>query len=83
MGDDPMALKGMEGALKDYYYYYDTNTVNVAAMPAQLRQHAVQLLLMADICRDVTQRCRSCLVQPAVGPGGTEQAALVIGCTAL
>ena len=22
MGDDPMALKGMEGALKDYYYYY-------------------------------------------------------------
>ena len=23
MGDDPMALKGMEGALKDYYYYYN------------------------------------------------------------
>ena len=22
MGENPMALKGMEGALKDYYYYY-------------------------------------------------------------
>jgi hypothetical protein len=22
MGDDPMALLGLEGALKHYYYYY-------------------------------------------------------------
>jgi hypothetical protein len=36
MGDDPMALLGLEGALKHYYYYYVTllpvgHTNNVAS----------------------------------------------------
>jgi hypothetical protein len=28
MGDDPMALLGLEGALKHYYYYYYLNATN-------------------------------------------------------
>jgi hypothetical protein len=27
MGDDPMALLGLEGALKHYYYYYPNITM--------------------------------------------------------
>jgi hypothetical protein len=33
MGDDPMALLGLEGALKHYYYYYYYNKAQVTLLP--------------------------------------------------
>jgi hypothetical protein len=34
MGDDPMALLGLEGALKHYYYYYATHMHSIAQLVA-------------------------------------------------
>ena len=47
MGDDPMALKGMEGALKDYYYYYYYER-RLAAQPAQGRHQGPTMHLQID-----------------------------------
>jgi len=54
MGDDPMALLGLEGALKHYYYYYLT-TLCMAGTAVQLftaasvLQHAYDIMLIAAI----------------------------------
>jgi hypothetical protein len=53
------------------------DTVHVLAMLAQVQQHAIRLMLCAQGGVDAAQRCYSCLVQPAVGPGGNDQAAVV------
>jgi hypothetical protein len=53
------------------------------AVFAQVVQHTVQLLLLGYCDCHAAQRCHSCLVQLAVGPGSTEQAAMVICCKAL
>ena len=52
MGEDPMALKGMEGALKDYYYYY--------ICPQQLHQ-AIHMQLqcgwmLGNLSKNVSRR---------------------------
>jgi hypothetical protein len=40
MGDDPMALLGLEGALKHYYYYYYCTE----CAPGQTERHAETLI---------------------------------------
>jgi hypothetical protein len=66
-----------------FFFPPQLQAVDMAAVPVQVLQHTVHLLLLRHSCADAVQRCYSGLVQPAVGPGGTEQAALVISCTAL
>jgi hypothetical protein len=57
--------------------------VDVPAMLVQVQQHAVHLLLLGEGCFDAALHQHSCLVQPTVGSGSAEQAALVVSCTAL
>jgi hypothetical protein len=38
MGDDPMALLGLEGALKHYYYYVPENAEGLLLQLTQLKQ---------------------------------------------
>jgi hypothetical protein len=62
---------------------FNLNAVDLLAVPCQVQQHTVGLVLLPHNCSDAAQCQQSCLVQPAVGPGCTEHAALVCGCTAL
>jgi hypothetical protein len=54
------------------------HVLDMMAMLAEVQQHAVALLLLVYDCMDAVQHLHCCLVQSAVGPGGTEQAALVV-----
>jgi hypothetical protein len=59
----------------------DINTAHMLAVLAKVHQHTIHLLLSGQLCCDAVQCHHSCLVQPAVRPGGTKkQAALVVGC---
>jgi hypothetical protein len=55
----------------------------MAAVPVQVYQHIIRLPLLSHSYVNAAERQSSCLVQPAMGPGGIKQAALVLCCTAL
>jgi hypothetical protein len=61
----------------------EIDAVNMLSVCRQVVQHVVNLLLLLEHGYDAAQRCASCMVQPAVGPGGPEQAALVGSCNML
>jgi hypothetical protein len=64
MGDDPMALLGLEGALKHYYYYYYYCSTGAAL-------HSAVTVLRAAACAHVVDAMQhsecdlhfSCLAQ--------------------
>jgi hypothetical protein len=56
---------------------------HVLTVPAQVRHHTIHLLLLRQMYCDAAKSHISCLAQPAVGPGRTEQAALVVCCKVL
>jgi hypothetical protein len=59
----------------------EINAVNVLAMVGQVPQHTANMLLCKHSFDAVSSQC-NCLVQPAVGPGSTEQAAGVVSTAA-
>ena len=57
----------------------EDHVLNVMAVLVHVQQRAVALLLLGHDCVDAAEDLHCCMVEPAVGPGGTEQAALVGG----
>jgi hypothetical protein len=61
----------------------NADVVKVLPVPAKVREHAIHLPLLGHDCCYAALGQHGHLVQPAVGPGCTKQAALVVCCTAL
>ena len=52
MGDDPMALLGLEGALKHYYYYYMCKQLCQADPPSLMSHQVADKHLPVARCDD-------------------------------
>jgi hypothetical protein len=63
-------------------YTFEIHTVKVPTVLVKVKQQVVRLLLAGQDCCDAAQGKHSCLVQPAMCPGGIEQAGLIVDRTA-
>jgi hypothetical protein len=75
--------RAKNGGIMNVSFELYADAVDVLVVLADKHQHTVYLLLSGHDSCDAAECQRSSLVQPAVGPGCIEQAALIISCTAL